>query len=206
MTTLERKYVILAALQFDETGTIAMEEAVRIARRDPAAELHVLHVAAPSLARDRDGESTAIEAQLERAPGKLREYVERASEGTSLHVVGHIRSGTPVQVILQTAADLDADMIVLGTHTHRGAIDRLVLGSVSGRVLHQAHCPVLVAVPKAYGALAETQAIEPPCPECVEQQRATGDRHVYCERHSRTRLRPHVYVPSDRPRASVAGV
>ena len=199
------RYVILAALQFDETGEIAMQEAVRIARRDERADLHVVHVAAPSLAMYKNGESTSIEAQLAHAPSKLREYVDRACEGTSLHVTAHIRTGTPVQVILQTAADLDADVLVLGTHTQRSAIDRLVLGSVAGRVLHQARCPVLVAVPKAYAEQAARNTIEPPCGDCLAQRNESGDPVALCERHARTRLRPHVYVPSDTPRMTVLG-
>lgn len=205
MTTSDR-YVILAALQFDETGEVALQEAVRIARRDARSELHVVHVIAPSLVRhERTGESTAIQAQLARAPGKIREFVDRACQGTGLHVIAHVRSGTPLRVILQTAADLDADVLVLGTHTQRSALDRLVLGSVAQRVLQQARCPVMVAVPKAYAEQAARNEIEPPCEDCVAYQKETGDAHVYCERHSRARLRPHVYVPSDFPRPSQLG-
>jgi nucleotide-binding universal stress UspA family protein len=50
--------------------------------------------------------------------------------------------GDPVARILERAAALGADLIVMGTHGRRG-FDRWVLGSVTERVLHHAPCPVL---------------------------------------------------------------
>jgi nucleotide-binding universal stress UspA family protein len=45
------------------------------------------------------------------------------------------------------AADVGADVIVVGSHG-RGAIERLLLGSVSEQVVRHAPCPVLVVRPK----------------------------------------------------------
>ncbi len=203
MSAPESNYVILAALQFDSTGDYALQEAVRAAEGNPRAELHVVHALASSFAKN--GEPTSVAARIARAPERLREYVERACAGTELRVTAHIRLGSPVPVILQVAADLGADVIVLGTHTERGALGRLVMGSVAERVLHQARCPVLIAMPKAYRALAEEGAIEPPCADCVVASQVAGDPSAFCERHSHTRIRAHVYVPSDAPRPSMFG-
>jgi nucleotide-binding universal stress UspA family protein len=49
----------------------------------------------------------------------------------------------PVDQILQLADERDAALIVLGSHGW-GAIKRMWFGSVSTRVLHDAHRPVLV--------------------------------------------------------------
>ena len=51
--------------------------------------------------------------------------------------------GDPVEVILDQAKRLRADLIVLGTHGRRG-LQRLVLGSVAESVVRRAGCPVLV--------------------------------------------------------------
>jgi nucleotide-binding universal stress UspA family protein len=198
------RYVILTALQFDETGELALQEAVRIAQRTAHAELHVVHVCGPSLAAELSGESLGIALQRERAPGKLRALVEHACAGASFQVGLHVRFGIPVDEVLQAAGDLDADVIVLGTHQRTG-IERLVIGSVAERVMRAAHCPVLVAIPKTYDRQAAANAIEPPCLECVARRKAEHDSQLWCERHSRTRSRPHVYTPSDQPRASVLG-
>ena len=201
MTTSEPRYVILAAVQFDETGDRALREACRIAQCDPRAELHLVHAAEPSLTLELAGDRAAITAQLEKVPQTLRERVDYICGGTTLKVVAHIRSGTAHEVILQTAADVSADVIVLGTH-QRSGLPKLVLGSVAERVLHGAHCAVFIAVPKSH---ATNPALEPPCPDCLNARKTSGDPDAWCERHSRTRLRPHVYSPSDQPRVSVLG-
>jgi nucleotide-binding universal stress UspA family protein len=62
--------------------------------------------------------------------------------------------GDPVTVILDLAKELNADMIVLGTHGKRG-LERLLLGSVAEQVLRKAPCPVLTVkgvVPVQEGA------------------------------------------------------
>jgi nucleotide-binding universal stress UspA family protein len=54
-----------------------------------------------------------------------------------------ILSGTPATEICEHAKRHDADLIAIGTHG-RGALGRLLLGSVADRVLHEAKVPVLV--------------------------------------------------------------
>lgn len=49
---------------------------------------------------------------------------------------------SPVQAILQTAAAVQADVIVLGTHGRSG-LNRLLLGSIAERVVREAAVPVL---------------------------------------------------------------
>jgi nucleotide-binding universal stress UspA family protein len=52
-------------------------------------------------------------------------------------------SGVPHRSILATAAEIEADLIVMGL-PRRGAIDRLVRGSTTTPVLRRANCAVLV--------------------------------------------------------------
>jgi nucleotide-binding universal stress UspA family protein len=176
--TTAARYVILTAIEFDDTVARALREACRIAQHDATAELHLIHAIAPSLVPERDGESTAIAAQLARAPGKLREFVDNICAGTTLKIVAHVRSGNPAQVILQTGADLNTDLIVVGTH-QRSGLGKLVLGSVGERVLREAHCPVLIAAPKSHSL---NSSIEPPCPIACGLGTST-DPHAWCDRH-----------------------
>ena len=53
-----------------------------------------------------------------------------------------VRSGDARDVIVQTAKDLSADLIVMGTHGRRG-ISRALLGSVAETVVRSAPCAVL---------------------------------------------------------------
>ena len=53
-----------------------------------------------------------------------------------------VRAGNVVQEILAEAKSSQSDLLVMGSHG-RGAVQRLVLGSVAERVLRLAPCPVL---------------------------------------------------------------
>ena len=58
--------------------------------------------------------------------------------------------GYPSQVILDTAKDSSADLIVMGERNHN-AISKVVMGSTTRKVLHSAAQPVLVVkIPKGY--------------------------------------------------------
>jgi nucleotide-binding universal stress UspA family protein len=51
--------------------------------------------------------------------------------------------GDPGQTICRLAGELGVDVVVVGSRG-RGAVKRALLGSVSGHVVHNAPCPVLV--------------------------------------------------------------
>ena len=51
--------------------------------------------------------------------------------------------GPTVDTILEEATKLSVDMIVIGSHG-RGAMYKLLVGSVSEGVLHGAECPILI--------------------------------------------------------------
>ena len=57
-----------------------------------------------------------------------------------------IRPGSPADEIVDAAKELGADMIVIGSRGW-GEIRSVLLGSVSERVMHLAHCPVLIVRP-----------------------------------------------------------
>lgn len=59
--------------------------------------------------------------------------------------------GSPVHLILEEAARLNPEMIVLGSHGH-GLVHHLVLGSVASDVLKQAACPVVVVPSRVVAA------------------------------------------------------
>lgn len=57
--------------------------------------------------------------------------------------VARVEVGDPGGAICSVAHDIDADVVVLGSHG-RGVVKRVVLGSVSEYVMRHAPCPVLV--------------------------------------------------------------
>lgn len=85
----------------------------------------------------------SLQAELAKV---ARGAVERAAQfagdaGVPASTV--VREGLPVHEILAEAHDWAADCIVMATHGRSG-LGRLLLGSVAGKVVQHAECPVLL--------------------------------------------------------------
>ena len=73
-----------------------------------------------------------------------------ASENGYYHIpmVHVLEEGAPVSAILRTANKNKADLIVMGA-TGAGAMEAFFFGTVSGKVLEEARCPVIVVPQRA---------------------------------------------------------
>lgn len=208
-----KPYVIVVGIDYSSTGDLALSRAFEVATEKRHAEVHIIHVLqtfgalAPfDLGLGGSGLDPAVMA---RASEQLRKYADKKlqeykasvpSEGGKLfeRAVSHLRLESPTHEIAQLASDLEADLVIVGTHGRRGA-SRLLLGSVAEGVVRLAPCPVLVVRPKA--ADEQDQAapkIEPPCPRCVERRRATGGNELWCEQHQERHGPRHTYHSVDR--------
>jgi nucleotide-binding universal stress UspA family protein len=190
------RYVILVGMAFDETDAPALKEAARIAALRPHSELHVVHAVVEESATTSTAGLVSIDGRLQEAPLEMQRRIDALQAATPQRVVGHVRVGSPVRAILQTAADLDADMVVVGTHQRRG-LKKLVLGSIAAQVLQDAHCPVLVAIPRDHSGVRLSEQIDPPCPACLQARSQANDNSVWCEQHMHPYLKPHVYEPAN---------
>lgn len=175
--------VILCAADGSATSKEAVLAAARFAAL-PGTELHLVHVA-PADAKGKASVIDAAQAML-------------ANEAVAAGIVEpphfHVVTGAPWREIIQLAADLRADLIVVGTHGRSG-LERMMLGSVAEQVVNKAPCPVHVARKKDYSAMAPE--IEPPCPECLTAQETSRGQKLWCERHEgrRTHGRLHYEIP-----------
>lgn len=77
------------------------------------------------------------------AQAALDEAVSRCG-AAQVPVRTRVAKGPPDQVISALAQTEDADLVVVGTHG-RGAVGRVILGSISDRLVHLCPKPVLVA-------------------------------------------------------------
>lgn len=87
-----------------------------------------------------DGIGDALREEGENAVDRVVEL--RESVAPSVDVETHILEGSPSRVIVDEAASTGCDLVVMGTHG-RGGIDRLLLGSVTERVVRSSPVPVL---------------------------------------------------------------
>src|SRR5687767_6480194 len=79
---------------------------------------------------------------------ELRAFAGPAMDARSVPRIV-VASGTPATAILHHAAETRTDLVVLGTHGRTG-FERLMLGSVTEKVVRRASCPVLT-VPRGAG-------------------------------------------------------
>lgn len=178
------RIVLVAAV--DETSNadqvIATSSALGSAL--PGAELHLLHVveAVPRNAEVGAPAFPTTSEMLEKARTVLDKDVQSAAQRFPGKIIGHIAAGAPWREIVQFAANVHADLVVVGTHDHRG-LKRLVLGSVAERVVRSAQCAVLVARARDDHA-ADVPEIEPPCAQCLETQRSTNGEKLWCAQHT----------------------
>lgn len=68
-----------------------------------------------------------------------------------------LRTGDARDLIIQTAKDVHADLVVMGTHGRRG-VSRALLGSVTESVVRKSPCPVLTVRPHTTGSHDEAAA------------------------------------------------
>lgn len=133
-------------------GVSACDRAIVIAALYKAriTALHVLSpifLAVPGMATSSSGGSVA-ESEIERLRKETADRFEAASAaGVELDILVDV--GQPAARILNRATSLPADLIVMGTHG-TGGFERLVLGSVTEKVLRKAACPVLTVPPRAH--------------------------------------------------------
>ena len=64
-------------------------------------------------------------------------------EGKDVDLSSDVLFGSPDSRIVETAEEMGADLIVIGSHGYK-RWERLLLGSVSDSIVHHAHCSVLV--------------------------------------------------------------
>ena len=136
---------ILHATDFSGASGAAFK-AVEAARRDRA-ELVLLHVLSPPAPLVADAYvtpsvwTTLLRSQRASAQRRLDTLVQKARRAR-VRARGLLAEGVPADRIVRTARARGAGMIVMGTHGRTGAA-RFFLGSVAGRVVAAAHCPVL---------------------------------------------------------------
>lgn len=135
---------ILMPTDFSRCAHQALDYAVDLTERT-GASLHLLHVhVLPGQTTD-DPEFTVStrEDDLVQAAASRAEELQEHPMPAQIDVVRVERRGLSIALeILAYASEVDADLVVMGTHGRRG-LGQLFLGSVAEEVARHARCPVL---------------------------------------------------------------
>jgi nucleotide-binding universal stress UspA family protein len=133
---------VLLATDLSPTSALATEWAFDLAVRNDAALLIVSVIDPRELVLPGGGFRARVDQVRERREAAAQTLVERG-RGVGVPVTFLVWTGNPAESIVEAAASEDADIILVGAHS-RGAIGRLLLGSVSEHVARHARCPVLI--------------------------------------------------------------
>ena len=139
---------ILCPLDFSRFSRHAFEQAVTLAREFGAeiSAVHVYAVAPVGVVVPAGGPVVADPIRLTPAvraslTSNIREFTQEI-DAAGVTVNTDVIQGDPVEAVLDRATTWGADLIVMGTHGRTG-LERLVVGSVTEKVLRKASCPVL---------------------------------------------------------------
>lgn len=209
-----KPYVIVVGVDYSKLGELALTRAFELATEKKNAEVHIVHVVQTlgvllpmEFSAGVGGVATADATLVGEASEQLRKYADKrlqefkaspAAAGNMKlfeRAVSHLRFDAPAHELAQLASDLEADLLVVGTHGRRGAT-RLLVGSVAEGVVRLAPCAVLVVRDKLVDQ--SVPKIEPPCPRCVEARRQSQGAEMWCADHRERHGRRHTYHQVDR--------
>jgi len=147
---------VLCPVNFDENSLTAINEAAALAIHSAGILmlLHVVHIsplAAQGAAEGFAG-SQLYDDQLKAAHDKVAQMATHLPAGLKPEIVVEI--GDPAEVILASVLQRQADVVVMATHGRTG-LARIVMGSVTDRIVRGSHAPVLTVLPVASAPAAQ---------------------------------------------------
>jgi nucleotide-binding universal stress UspA family protein len=137
---------VLHASDFSRASRAAFAKAVDMAKANRA-ELILVHVWTPPMPVVEDAYLSPktwqdLEASARGAAQKDMAKLLAAAKKAGVRASGTLLEGIPHEQIVRAAKAKRADVVVVGTHGRTG-LARMFLGSVAGRVVTAAPCPVL---------------------------------------------------------------
>ena len=135
MATLKR---ILAPTDFSELSAHGVRYACKLAK-DVGAQVIVLNVVI------LDESNVVGKGEIEAHEQRLGEFVGKTvgREADGLKIRELVATGQAYTAIVECAEKEHADMIVISSHGRSG-LSRMLIGSVTDKLLRGASCPVLV--------------------------------------------------------------
>ena len=178
-----RPYRIVAAVDGSDLADVVVERTLDIASRRGRADLHflrVVEIGRRSL-RSPDGAIDVAHAEVEAlVRAKLEVFGSAPADQSNWSVRVHVAAGIPAEEILELAACVEAELIVLGRWGNEQR-RRKKIGSVPTRVLAEASCPVLIEQSTDYEF--HRRATDA-CFACVEARRTSVGERWFCAEHA----------------------
>ncbi len=180
---------IVVGIDFSEMSDRALLVAVNMARSAGLAEVHLVHVLPPPVGGTEFAPIVDVGEQTLIARKQMAAMIDGMGVVTEIIPFSHVVVGNAQKELPRVADEVEADLIVLGTHGRRG-VDRMLFGSVAEHVVRTAPCSVLTVRAKPPTAAS---TIEAPCAECVAVAAKTEGKELRCSTHAKHHPRAHTY-------------
>ena len=133
-------HTILCPVDFSDASRKAVRYAHEFAVNMNASMflIHVIDIPVETLVSNMQ-----LEEELEKSAQANLNTLKNELLAEGLAVESSFEIGNPADVILEKAAKLDVNLIIMGSHGKKG-LSRLILGSIAESVVRKADCPVLI--------------------------------------------------------------
>lgn len=137
---------ILAPIDFSDAKKAVVDSALSFATAFEA-RLVLLHVVFPSVIEKAyrvppEKIDAQVVEEMQKAEKRLEELKEELAGRAPLIEIS-CREGATADVITQCAREMEAHLIVIGSHGH-GALYQFLVGTTTSEVIQNATCPVVV--------------------------------------------------------------
>lgn len=144
---------ILVPTDFGDGSSAALDYATELAKA-LGASLVLVHTYEIPMVGFPDGTLVATAELATRVLDGAQQGIDKAVASRSssgVAIKGVVKQGETWRTIIETAEEMNADLIVMGTHGRRG-LPRALLGSVAEKVVRTATVPVLTVHSGTHGA------------------------------------------------------
>ncbi len=148
MSDTEPRQLMIVPVDFSRPSLNALHWAFEYAKTTPTV-VHILHVVERTLSVNdlMSPDIEGLRSELDNVKLSVEDQLKSVAPDTATReqigeVHSHVMIGRPADEICGFAEQLDADLIVMGTHGHTG-MKRILLGSVAERVVREGPCTVV---------------------------------------------------------------
>ena len=201
---------VLVPTDFSALADVAIEQALELCERHGAV-LHLLHAVVlhaddPNDPAHHFPDPEEIRARLEDIAASRLEARVEAARPRGVDVVRAQRRGiAAAPVILEYAAEVEADLIVMSTHGRRG-LGRAFLGSVTEEVVRLADVPVrTVRRDTDAGQMPEFESVLVPVDFSEHSAKAIRYAAEICRTYGAALHVVHVFEPPIHPEVYIGG-
>lgn len=140
MTVLKKSCVVVP-IDFSDLSFTALETALEYV--DHPSKVHVIHVLEPLPVSEPGMMWNTIDDET-RKQNVWNALHQKFNDPKFQDIKIDVQIGNPSEKIIDCAAELKADLMVIPSHGTRHGISRFFMGSVTERVIRFSKCPVLV--------------------------------------------------------------